>query len=52
MIKCPVCGEQVEKFDICDNCDWQNNGEHETNEDLKGPNKTTLKEAIKKYNKK
>lgn len=23
-IKCPVCGNLVYPYDICDKCDWQN----------------------------
>jgi hypothetical protein len=46
---CPVCGKEVDLFDICDNCNWQNNGSKETNNDLRGPNKMTLKEAREAY---
>lgn len=48
-MKCPVCGEEVDMFDICDNCNWQNNGPKETGNDLGGPNKMTLKEAREAY---
>ncbi|WP_315169504.1 CPCC family cysteine-rich protein [Metaclostridioides mangenotii] len=44
-IKCPVCGNEVDMYDICDNCKWQNNGPNEKESDLKGPNKMTLSEA-------
>lgn len=47
-MKCPVCGEDVEIFDICDNCNWQNNGPEEKESDLQGPNKMTLREVYKK----
>lgn len=45
-IHCPVCGELVETYDICDKCHWQNTGE--TNIDG-GPNKITLAEAKELY---
>ncbi|NFI33803.1 hypothetical protein FDA37_16580 [Clostridium botulinum] len=48
-MKCPVCGEEVEIFDICDNCNWQNSGLKESN--LSGPNKMTLKQAKEAYKK-
>lgn len=50
-MKCPVCGNEVDPYDICDNCDWQNNGPNEKETDLKGPNKMTLKEARTAYRK-
>lgn len=50
-MKCPVCGEKVDMFDICDNCNWQNNGPKEKEGDLQGPNKMTLKEAKEAYQK-
>ena len=49
-MKCPVCGTEVDMFDICDNCNWQNSGSKE-NDDLHGPNKMTLKEAKEAYQK-
>lgn len=48
-MKCPVCGDVVDMFDICDNCNWQNNGPEEKESDLQGPNKMTLKEAREAY---
>lgn len=48
-MKCPVCGEEVDMFDICENCDWQNNGPEENEDDLQGPNKMTLREAREAY---
>lgn len=48
-MNCPVCGNEVDFFDICDNCNWQNSGPKEKETDLKGPNKMTLKEAMKAY---
>ena len=50
-MKCPVCGEEVDMFDICDNCNYQNNGPNEDESDLRGPNKMTLKEAREAYKK-
>jgi C4-type Zn-finger protein len=46
-MKCPVCGEEVDFFDICDNCGWQNSGTKEGI--VKGPNKMTLDEAKEAY---
>lgn len=48
-INCPVCGNEVDKFDICDNCGWQNSGPKETETDPRGPNKMSLSEARKAY---
>lgn len=50
-MKCPVCGEEVDMFDICDKCGWQNSGFHENENSLQGPNKMTLKEAKAAYKK-
>ncbi|MFL8713009.1 CPCC family cysteine-rich protein [Clostridioides sp. GD02377] len=46
-MNCPVCGKDVDMFDICDNCNWQNSGPKEAN--YKGPNKMSLKEAKEAY---
>lgn len=48
-LKCPVCGKKVEWFDICDNCNWQNDGPNEKEDDLQGANKMTLREARDAY---
>lgn len=29
-MKCPVCGENVDMFDICNNCNYQNSGPKES----------------------
>lgn len=50
-MKCPVCGEDVDFFDICDNCGWQNNGPNEKKTDLRGPNEMNLNEAKEAYEK-
>jgi len=50
-MKCPVCGEEVDFFDICDNCGWHNSGPDEKDDDPKGPNKISLGEAKKTYTK-
>lgn len=50
-MKCPVCSEEVDMFDICDNCEWQNNGPKELESDSSGPNIMTLKEAREAYKK-
>ena len=41
-LHCPVCGEEVMDYDICDNCGWQNTGiiNHDG-----GPNPMTLEEV-------
>lgn len=45
-LHCPVCGEEVMDYDICDNCGWQNTGiiNHDG-----GPNHMTLEEVKKAY---
>ncbi|WP_080316564.1 CPCC family cysteine-rich protein [Clostridium botulinum] len=50
-MKCPVCGNEVEIFDICDNCNWQNSGPKESENNLTGPNSMTLKQAREIYKK-
>jgi len=50
-MKCPVCGEEVDMFDICDNCNWQNSGPKESDSNLQGPNKMTLRQAKEAYKK-
>lgn len=51
IMECPVCGEKVDIFDICDNCGYQNSGPKEKEGDPTGPNKMTLKEAREAYKK-
>ncbi|PKM69171.1 MAG: hypothetical protein CVU95_00895 [Firmicutes bacterium HGW-Firmicutes-2] len=50
-INCPVCSESVDKYDICDNCGWQNSGSGESESDLRGPNEISLKEARQAFKK-
>ncbi len=50
-INCPCCTSKVEMFDICEVCGWQNSGPDEKEDDPKGPNKMSLKEAKEAYNK-
>lgn len=50
IIKCPVCNKDVELFDICDECNWQNGGA-DRSDDYIGGNKITLKEAREAYRK-
>jgi len=50
-MKCPVCDHEVDDFDICDNCDWQNSGPQENENSLQGPNKMTLTQARESYKK-
>lgn len=49
IMKCPVCGRDVEWFDICDNCKYQNSGPKEGENGPMGPNKMTLREAREAY---
>lgn len=51
IFKCPVCGNDVQWFDICDECGYQNSGPKEKEDDPAGPNKMTLKEAREAYKK-
>ena len=48
-MKCPVCAEAVEWFDICEKCGYQNSGPGEKEDGPKGPNKVTLREARELY---
>lgn len=50
-LKCPVCGHDVEMYDICGVCNWQNSGPNEKEDDSRGPNSTTLRDARKAYEK-
>lgn len=45
-MKCPVCGNVVETYDVCEVCNWENTGHINIDG---GPNEMTLKEAIKAY---
>lgn len=45
-LNCPVCGNEVRDYDICEKCGWQNTGE--TNIDG-GPNRLTLEQAREAY---
>ena len=47
-MKCPVCSNWVDFFDICENCGYQNQGINVDN-GLRGPNKMTLTEAKEAY---
>lgn len=51
MIKCAVCGEsELESFDICDNCGWEQDDSQEREHDLKGhANKMSVNEAKKAW---
>ncbi len=48
-MECPVCGREVDVFDICDNCNYQNSGPKENLDGQLGPNKMTLREAREAY---
>ncbi len=43
---CPVCGNIVETYDVCEVCNWENTGFINIDG---GPNEMTLEEAIKAY---
>ena len=45
-LHCPVCGNEVMDYDICDVCSWQNTGIINIDG---GPNKMTLAEAKEAY---
>lgn len=50
MTKCACCGKLVEKFDICENCGWQDDNVQNKNPDFTGgANKISLREAKKRY---
>ena len=50
-MKCPVCNNEVDMFDICDNCSYQNSGSNEKLDGPTGPNKMTLRQAKEAYGK-
>lgn len=45
---CPVCGAEVDMFDICEICGYQNSGPNSL-EEFRGPNHMTLGEARQAY---
>lgn len=45
-MKCPVCGNIVETYDVCEVCNWENTGFINIDG---GPNEMTLEEAKKAY---
>lgn len=49
--KCPVCGKRrLEKFEICDNCGWENDPVQRNNPDFEGgANKQSLNEYKEAY---
>lgn len=48
--KCTVCGSEVDRFDICDTCGWQDDGVQNADPNNKGgANKMSLNEARKAY---
>ena len=50
MTKCACCGEIVEKYDVCDNCGWQDDNIQNNNPDfVGGANMISLKEAKENY---
>ncbi|EHK2442859.1 CPCC family cysteine-rich protein [Clostridium perfringens] len=48
-MKCPVCGQDVDQFDICEKCTYQNSGPYESLDGPTGPNKMTLRQARESY---
>lgn len=51
ILNCPVCTTEVEWYEICSNCGYQNSGPNEKLDGPKGPNKMSLGEAKKSYEK-
>ena len=51
LIKCPCCGKtEVEEYDICENCMWENDPVQRLNPDNSGgANSMSLNEARKAY---
>lgn len=50
MTRCACCGELVEKYDICENCGWQDDNVQNNNPNLTGgANQISLNEAKRKY---
>ena len=50
--KCACCGVEVDKFDICDTCGWQDDGVQNNNPNYKGgANQMSLNEAKAAYKK-
>lgn len=48
-MKCPVCNHEVDTYEICENCGYQNSGPDEGLDGPLGPNKMTLREAREAY---
>ena len=49
-IRCPICGYDVEPYDICENCELQNSNGTDSDK-VKGANKITLSEVKQVYGK-
>ena len=50
--KCAVCGQLVDRFDICERCGWQDDDVQHGNPDFKGGmNEMSLNEAKEAYKK-
>lgn len=48
--KCALCGQTVDKYDICENCGWQDNDVQNGDPNYKGgANVMSLNEAKKAY---
>ncbi len=48
--KCALCGEEVDRYDICDVCGWQDDDLQRDDPNYKGgANKMSLNEARKAY---
>ena len=50
-MKCPVCKETVDSYEICENCNYQNSGPKEKLFGPLGPNKMSLWQARRAYKK-
>lgn len=49
LIKCIVCGDDVEFFGICETCNYHNSGDKETLDDNVGADKVSPREAFDNY---
>lgn len=50
-IRCPVCNTEVEEYEICEKCGYQNSGDGEGLDGPKGPMRLTLRECKELYEK-
>lgn len=48
-MRCPVCCHEVDYYEICEHCQYQNSGPNEDLDGPTGPNVMTLREARRAY---